>query len=832
MKEDQDNIQFRVILKWLGYSLLLFLILSLILSFLVQIPVVQNWIVKDLSARISNDLGTEVAVGHVELNFFDDLLIKDLIIRDLQEDTLLYSKYAYFNVDQPLLGLFRGRLAFEAVELRKSQCHLKTFPDGTNNYRFILDYLSAEQDSIVTVDTLDQSFELIFNPMRLKFEDIVFDHHNQQQGRNSSLSIARGSMRITKADNTDPFEFDDVVINQPQLYLEKFEPQQEREDGAGPVFEDDMTETSDRPSSVPLIINNLQINNGNARIIDKHKPFRYTSANVVDFHDLEINDINLDLSDFVYEQQDGNFSIHQFDFHLPEGFKLENLKSENVHFTNEEIEFSSLELETHNSLLTDKIKFSFTALEDFNRFEDQVYLSADFSDSHIALNDILYFSEKLNQNEFFSLNGGKRIDLAGRIYGTINDLRGRNIDLHLADKGILKGDFHLRDVTTKGAEQLTLDLQNAEIDLSTLRQLIPNFNPPENFDKLGRLVFTGKFDGFFHDFIASGDLATDLGGLKMDMRMNWDEGGFNNAAYQGGIQLVEFDLAKWTGSDLYGITSFTAEVRDGKGLSIDEAFANLYAKLEDFYFKGYHYRNAVLQGELNRRFFDGQFYITDPNVTLDFSGHIDISDTLPQLDFAASIEYIDLHALNFTDRKLEMSGDIDFDFTYHDLFNLDGNAIAYDLRITDDTIVHQLDSIEIVSSLNSGIDKNLQVVSDIFDFHLIGKFDLQYLPATIKSLISKKHPQLAQKLSINILEVDSFYKENDFHFNGVMEDSRGIQKLFNSSLADFNHVVLNGSFSNDSLSNFKYRMDLYAPFIQVANNRMEAVALDLSGENG
>ena len=75
MKEDQENTQFRIVFKWIGYSILLFFLLILLLSFLIQIPVVQNWVVRDIGNRISRDLGTEVKVGHVRLNFFDDLLI-------------------------------------------------------------------------------------------------------------------------------------------------------------------------------------------------------------------------------------------------------------------------------------------------------------------------------------------------------------------------------------------------------------------------------------------------------------------------------------------------------------------------------------------------------------------------------------------------------------------------------------------------------------------------------------------------------------------------------------------------------------------------------------
>ncbi|MBK8501760.1 MAG: translocation/assembly module TamB domain-containing protein [Saprospiraceae bacterium] len=833
MKEDQENTQFKIVLKWIGYSILVFFLLLFLVSILIQIPLVQNWIVKDVSNRMSRDLGTEVKVGQIRLNFFDDLLIRDLLVRDQQGDTLLYSKKAYFDIDQPLLGLLRGTLSLQSIDLEESVCNLKTFEDATNNYDFLINYFSGDSTAQIQADT-NRHFNLIFDPLGLRLNQIVFHSENFIKGQNATLILPHGLARVYKISPTDPLQLNNVTLEQPRLILERY-PKSSLvvQESAGTP-----STSSGKPDSlqstqpaISLFIENLQINQGSLQLINRIRSTSNTLPHVINWSDVKAEDIDLEIQNLIWQREEGYFTLDHLDFVTPEGFEVKNIESENVEITSHSVEFSEFIFQTTNSLLTDQLSLKFSSMDDFSRFEDKVQIDARFRDSYIALKDILYFSDPLNYNEFFSLNGGKRIDISGDISGTVNSLKGRNIDLTLADQGFLRGDFLLRNTTSKGEESLSLDVDKAEIELSTLRLLIPNFNPPPTFNKLGLLQFTGNFEGLFHDFVASGDLQTDLGKLQMDMRMNWDEGGFNKASYQGKLQLIDFDLARWMDSDLYGITSFTAEVKDGSGLSANEASANMYAKLEDFYFKGYNYRNAILQGQLNKRFFEGQFYISDPNVTFDFNGHIDFSDTLPKFDFAASVEYINFQALNFSDRKLEGSGDIDFDFTYHDLFNLDGSVKAYDLRIVDDTVAHRMDSIRIISKLNDGVHKNLRAISDIFDFHLIGNFDLRHLPSTIKSLVQKKHPQLALKLHLDRLVPDSLYATHDFHFNGVLEDSKGIQKLFNASLADFKHVVLNGAFENDSFYNFNYRMDLHAPYFQFGENQLHDIALDLSGEN-
>ena len=819
-------------LRWVLYALLAVFVLLVMITLVVQIPSVQNRVVTDLSARLSRNLGTEVKVGHVRFNFFKDFLIEDLLIRDEAEDTLLYSSRTYLSVDRPVVGFFRKQMRIKAVELENSRCYLKTRRDGVRNYDRILNYFRGEESAIIDsigLDTAQNTLEWLFDPLQIDLDQVVFYHENDQRGRRTELEIPGGMVTVVRPSISDPARFESVQLDHPSFYLEKY-PVADAADVA-PAENQPVGETNETLFGEEFYVDELLVNDGNVRVVNKFKPVKYTPSDVVDWRDAQATNLDLHISDFKWEGVDGDFKLEKLSYRMPEGFILEEVKSDSVFISGSSIAFTDFLFRTPDSQLSHRIKFSFDRWADFDHFEDKVAINANLRGSYIALKDLLYFSPVLNENEFFITNGGEEFILDGRIRGTINNLRGRNLDLSLAGKGFFAGDLDLRNVTTRGEEFLKLELKESQIELSTLRQLIPGFNPPPNYDKLGNLQFTGKFEGLFHDFTASGAVETDLGNLMMDMRMNWDEGGFNNASYQGRLQLIEFDMARWADSEIYGSASLTAEVKEGKGLSLNEAYADLRATLDDFHYNGYDYKNAVLLGELNRRFFEGQFYIDDSNVTLDFDGHIDLTDTLPKFDFSASVEYIDFGALNVFNRKIEMSGDIDFDFTYHDLFNLDGDAYAHGLRIMDDTVVHELDSVRIVSDLNDGIQKNLQVVSDIFDFHLLGKFDLERLPSTVKLLIQKKHPQFAKKSGVDGYIADSLFVEQDFHFNGTLDDSRGIQKLFNAYLADFGQVTINGSFTADSNYSFKYRMDLHAPFVQYKENKFEAIAIDLSGED-
>ncbi|NND05437.1 MAG: hypothetical protein HKN87_03570 [Saprospiraceae bacterium] len=805
------------------------------LSLLIQIPYVQNLAINRISQKVSRDLGTHVSIEHLHLNFFDDLLVDNLLIKDESGDTLLYSRRAYFDIDRPLSGLLDNRLVFQQIDLQDSKCYLKTDSVGTTNYQFLLDYLkrNTENPTGEITQEEDNPFRLIFNPARIALDQIEFTHANDFNGRNSHLRLPFASAQLEKISSDDPLHFRDVSLLSPSFTLEKFPTEAST---SSLILEDSKTEensTQLRRKAKPLsfTVDFFDVTGGQARIIDGTKPKKQLLSNVIDLRDVSAYDINIEIEEFDWYKRAGQFSIDHLELKTPEGFLIKELTTHIVEIDTQQIHLDGLFLQTANSIVKDNVKLRYGSTEDFKDFENRVKLDINLANSKLALIDILHFANNLNRNEFFLLNGGKAIAFTGRLTGTINDLSAKNLHLQLADKGTLHGQFRLENITEKGSEALSLNLDSAALDILTLRQLIPNFNPPENYNKLGMLYFTGTFDGPFQDFRASGNLKTDLGQLRTNMRLSTGDSGIRNASYQGDIQLIDFDLAAWTGSDLYGLASFSAEVKNGQNLNIEDAYANLYAKLDTFHYKGYNYHDAIFQGELNKSFFNGQFYINDPNASLDFSGSVDFADSIPTVDFVATVRNIDFAALNISEKPLVASGDIDFNFDYHDLYNLDGFARGYNVIILDDTTTHVLDTVEILSVLGENGQKILDVDSDILDFHLQGIFDLELLPTTVEALFQHKHPRFAQRIRFADSIPDSLVANNDFVFFGTLDDSKGLQKLINRSLGDFKEIALEGHFKNEAADNFEYNVDLEAPLLQMSKNRFDDLVLKMNGQN-
>lgn len=79
----------KILGKVLSAAVLLLIILPLLLSLLLDIPAVQNFVVHKAARMISRKLETTVSIDRVEIGLFSKIKVYGLYVEDYQRDTLL-----------------------------------------------------------------------------------------------------------------------------------------------------------------------------------------------------------------------------------------------------------------------------------------------------------------------------------------------------------------------------------------------------------------------------------------------------------------------------------------------------------------------------------------------------------------------------------------------------------------------------------------------------------------------------------------------------------------------------------------------------------------------
>ncbi|MBX2815987.1 MAG: translocation/assembly module TamB domain-containing protein [Saprospiraceae bacterium] len=830
-------------LRFLWRSLLGIVLLLILVLLLIQIVPVQNMIVDHFAKKISRDLDTEVSIDRIGFNFFKDFKLEGLLIKDPLGDTLLMADRVYLDAHNPLSALTQKELKISGIELEGAQVALTKGRRGNTNFDFLLNHLFPPSDAsegapqpnaTASTSTQKQGLAVLFAPAHLRLEDVGFTLQDSTSGKVTILHVPEGTARIEKHQNDRPLVIHDLELIRPYFSeVIEFDPynlpplrssEASLTSSPNPV-QDSMS--TPRPDSI--IIRNAVIEDGTINLVNVPNLKEIELEHVIDIADLDLLQVNGELTDFIFSEKTISSKVEHISFHTPEGFAVEHLAANNFSLHDTEMHMRDFVLETPTSRVQRDLTFRFNDIGDFRDFENLVRMDGYFTDSDVSIRDLLYFSTDLNENEFFLLNGGKVLNFDGRIYGLVNNLKTQKVTIRLEDMATIRGNIALRNVTVPGEELMNLNLSEARADIQTLRQLIPNFNLPPNYDKLGELRFSGNFDGFFEDFVAYGKLDTDLGLLETDLRMEFTGKSLEDASYSGSVDLINFDLGSWTDSEDFGRATFHASISNGQGFDVDAANGLVQAGLKSFEYRGYTYQNVQLEGDLKSKFFNGTLALDDPNASFDFDGTLDFTGVNPKYDFHAFVERLDFQKLNLSDEPFVFSGEVDFDFETFSLFDLDGHIVGYDLQLDVDTNSYFLDYIEAYSSVTDPNNKSIKIESEVLNFDISGKYDLANLPAVLSTLAHSKHPLMAKKLAVH--ERFDSLRSNDLVFDLHIKHSHGLEKILDPLLDTIQNLHISGNFLNEFDSTFQYDMKVDVPSLTLDNMEFNGVIGDLTGRD-
>ncbi|MEM9918621.1 MAG: translocation/assembly module TamB domain-containing protein [Bacteroidota bacterium] len=824
----------RLVWKFFKRFFVVCLFLLFGLWFLLQSERFQNWAIGKTTTFLSEELNTEIEVGHIDIDFFNKLVLEDFFLADQRGDTLLYSRELKTSLSANLLGILGGELDIDDIYLEDAIVHIQRDSNQRqNNFAFILDYLKKPKKKKKKKKAKTASKPFLLDIDAVYLTNVHFIKQDVPKGQLIDVLLPRGKILVDELLLDDnQFRLKEVELSRPIVRIAENErmPLPKEPKPTLIVLKEEQSDTKDSAKTkkpLQLELARLRLTNGIFYLDNYRKaPERVKPLDVVDFEHLALDEITLAIDSFAYSPDNYSGIVERISCREQSGFVLRKLSAERAKVTNRRLELTGMELMTPQSHLRDTLIFKYRSFSDFDDFEDRVLMDGRFKKSKVALKDVMAFAPKLNNNNFFAKNQEEVIQLDGRLSGRVNNLRGRNLLIRLGRRSYFKGSFSSRNLAIKNEEALNLKLERLRTDMQTLRLLIPNFNPPKNFDKLGRIDFSGRFDGFFVDFVAYGELQSELGKATMDMRMDLRRGR-DLAEYSGQLSLESFDLARWADDDRLGKVTFRSEVKNGVGLTLETVDVKLGANIQSFTFKDYTYENLAIEGKFNQKLFDGKLNIKDDNIDLAFDGALDFSDSIPLFNFRAQVNELDLKSLNLSKQNFVLAGKVDIELRDKNFANMTGHIVANDLMLQkDDSLRFVMDTLSVVNTLLDNGDKSLLLHSELINLQMIGRFDIDRLGDVFTGFIEKNYTELADRFGIRSsgkpLPVSRFGYNLDIH------DTKNLTELFVPGLDTLRDIVLKGLVDTyrDTIS-----LLLDIPALAVNNLQFEDIILQFDGND-
>jgi hypothetical protein len=793
------------VFKTVGYVLMFTIILALIL----QIPFVQNYTIQKTTEYLTKELKTTVKIDQFTLNFLDEITIKGLFVanQNTTQDTLLSVGSLRVDISYPYL-LF-GIVQLDAIKLEDVKARLKRDSGQYDfNHQFIINYFDPPKDGSPTPS---KPLDLHIGEVHLR--DIDFVKNDRVGGQimtvqlkaadihTNIMNLPKGILDIAQLKIHDPYFHVDDIVKMPLPP----KPKKEYVDTT-PQY---LAEKKVEKTPFRFQIGAVSINNGAFELDNWRKaPKRVNPPELMEFQHLDVYDINLFVHNLIYFKEDWTGVIDGISLKEKSGFQLNKLIVGDAKISPKETALYGLQIETPNTLVGDTLRFLYPeGYESFNNFEEKVVIDAKIHSGKVMLEDIMTFAVGLEKNKFFVQNRKEYATINASVWGKINSLKLPDFDIKLGKGFRAAGVFESKDLSNSSETFINLDLKELQTTMPSLRSLIPNFRPSEQFDRFGKLDFKGKFLGFFNNFTANGTLKTDIGGAKMDVKFEPESDRNSAPIYSGNLDLDRFNLGLFTQNPDLGRITLNTKIIKGSGFNKDNVNLNLDATVDSFEFKNYAYRNINLAGIFNRNLFNGKLESKDPNANFVFDGTLDVTTAVPIYKFTSKINKIQLKTLNLIKDNLAVSGDVNLDITGSKISDITGVIDLKNVILTkNDTQQFIIDTIEVISVRDPDNKKHLDVKSEVLTASLDGVFEVEQIHEAILHHFAKNHPNLATDL--NILPKKPLTFLPNFSFNVNIVNTKNLTQLFAPKLYPVKNFSLVGSL-DDAQNEMKWEVENY-----------------------
>ena len=863
--------QFKKVLKWSFWTIFSIVCLLLLLTFLVQLPYVQNKIKNVAVGYLQDKLQTEVALDHFYINFPNEIEVDGLFLRDQNQDTLIYANSLRVSIN--LLDLLHNKADLRHIRAKHLVSNISRDSIGNFNFDYIIKAFASNDSVPVKQETNPFLIEL----NKIELENIQFSYRDALEKNDISVKFN------TLETEFKTFDLNNLAFSTPSIKIDglqvasKFDALQKKASQS--------TTDSKSSSKLPTLnVDRIQWTNFNIAYLDYNSNI---DAQVI-FKELDskIDKIDLNQLDFVVN----TFDLNQANINLK---LLESTKSTEPHkaeINNEanpiQIKISELDLNeiavAYSNLnekpLHNGLDYNYLAFSKINLNAKNVA----YSDQNISANIISgYFNEKSGleiqeltalfnykpnsiQVSNFKLKTPKTFivnqtelryksiaDLSENLGNTkleaeflksklaISDLllvvpslanqdifkNNKNATLYLDTKvsgtvnNLLVSRFSFSgigktSIRTSGQIKNALNPDQLFVNLNiteakTTRAEILSFIPKNTIPNTISLPENISVKGKINGSIhdLSSQLIMQTSYGDVDLDVMFDQKQKGNEVYNITGALKSFEVGKLIHNDSIGKLSMTIQAQ-GTSLEPQKMNATFSSTVADFEYNDYIYKNILLDGVVNNGNYRANICFIDENAEVQLWAKGKLTDSLPTVFLEGDVAKLNLQALNFTSDAIAFETKFHTDFTDLNPDNLNGKLRITELKYITPEKSIAFDTIK-VDIQSSQTTNNFYLKSQVIDAAIVGKYKLNTLPALFKQTVSNY---------FNICEPDTEYIPTDntyFNANAQIKNDRILFSLL-PQLESFETVKINAWYKANA-SSFNISADL-PNLIYGANN--------------
>ena len=236
----------------------LFIALLSSVYILIQKPTIQTWLISKITTQLSRKSNAKISIGRVDIVFFKNLILEDVLIADEVNDTIFYSQWISARIDN--LNIKTKSVNIGEITIEDNKAHIVRDTASHFNFSFIIDSLQNEKNTSAA-----NLWKIRFNKFNLKNTEIKYEDPKLKV--NNELFVHQLNTGISDFSNeNDSIRFNIEKIG---LYI-------------GDNFKVESTASEFIATKHRLAINNLNINSRNSIISQLDFSIAFPESDTID----------------------------------------------------------------------------------------------------------------------------------------------------------------------------------------------------------------------------------------------------------------------------------------------------------------------------------------------------------------------------------------------------------------------------------------------------------------------------------------------------------------------------------------------------------------------
>ena len=486
----------------------------------------------------------------------------------------------------------------------------------------------------------------------------------------------------------------------------------------------------------------------------------------IDFSRIDVRDLTLYVSRLTPLDSGGvSFRVNKLRFKERSGFDLTHFSAD-VLINPHQIRCRDMAVITpRTTLVAPEFSLRFPSFKSLGRaFPSEVDILLDVPRSAIALGDVAYFVPLFRSYP-------EVVEFSGNVEGKVKDLRLHHLNLALGNTTIFRADVKLVGLPDIRSTMIYVDCKQFSTVPSDLQRVrFPNSPTghmilPGPVKKFAWLSYTGKFTGFYDNFVAYGTVTSNLGTLVTDMWIKPVVSVKSDTTFRfsGSLEALDFALGTLLEQPYLGSVSMKGRV-DGSATRQGNVDAQVDGVVQSIMVKGYEYKQVALNGTIKNQTYDGSLQIDDKNLKMNFLGKVDLSEQVPRFVFSAQVAHAQLNNLHLIDRdssafaSFAMQGD----FSGTNIDQMQGEVTLQNMVYTMDNKTLKMENLLLFTKQIDSINRFI-LRSDIVHAEVWGKYEFLKLPQSFMAMLGQYLPSLVSpKVSPDSLSQNNFKFELEF----------------------------------------------------------------------